>query len=40
VSADLVPAGCRNLGVIEDYGATVASRVSCAGPVRKTTVAR
>ena len=40
VGADLVPAGCRNLGVIEDYGATVASRVSCTGPVRKTTVAR
>ncbi len=40
VSADLVPAGCRNLGVIEDYGATVASLVSCTQPVKKTTVTR
>ena len=39
-SADLVPEGGRNLGVIEDYGATVASRVSRASPIRKTPVAR
>lgn len=37
LSADLVPKGCRNLGIIEDYGATVASRVSCGGPKKKTT---
>ena len=40
VSADLVPEGCRNLGVIEDYGATVASRVSCTEPAGKPAPAR
>ena len=39
-SADLVPEGCRNLGVIEDYGATVASRVTCAGAAGKATLQR
>ncbi len=40
VSADLAPAGCRNLGVIEDYGATVASRVSCGESNKKAAAAR
>ena len=40
VSTDLVPAGCRNLGIIEDYGATVVSRVSCTGPAKKTAAGR
>ena len=40
LSADLVPAGCRNLGIVEDYGATVASRVSCGEPGKKSAGAR